>query len=390
MAKDWLTYFFSCVVTGVAFLLFSSVFLSRVSFGAGEDLDASRKELQEIQQRINKTSQSLEEKKRAEKTAKSDLQKVERSLVRMTGRVAAIGSELDQLSVRIRRAESDMGKTGAQIEGLSTLVKKRLVALYRGGEKPMTQTLFTPRPAAEVSSDFIYLQRIVQHDRDLLGGYQVQLNYQNVTLQQLDSLRQQQLRLKQEIEKERQHMVQAAKMKEELLSRVRKDKVSLSKQLDELKGRAKRIDGLIRNLETSRSREPSAPGTKFSGEKGRLPWPVSGRVRIPFGNSQHPELKTPYQSHGIEIDVSGDLPVKSVWSGKVVFANAFKGYNNLLIIDHGDGYYTLYAQTARLTCNVGDKISRGQIVAQTDGSVGRFYFEIRKGGTPLDPMNWLE
>ena len=378
------------IIFGVISLLVLFFSLHHNAFAAGEDLDASRKELEEIRQRIGKTSRTLEEKKRAEKIANSDLQKVEKSLERMTARTTAISSQLDQLSVRIRRAESDLGQTGAQIDGLSSLVKQRLVALYKGGEMSLAQSIFTPGPAAEVSNDFVYLQKIVQHDRELLGGYQLRLNHQNQNLQQLASLRQEQLSLKQEMDKERREMVQVAKMKEDLLLRVRKDKKSLSRQLAELQGRAKRIDSLIRNFETTRNREPAASGTLFSGQKGRLSWPVNGRVRIPFGNSRHPELGTPYQSHGIEIEVSGDLPVKSVWSGKVVFANAFKGYNNLLIIDHGDGYYTLYAQTASLTCKVGDKINRGQIVAQTDGNAGRFYFEIRKGGTPLDPKNWLE
>jgi septal ring factor EnvC (AmiA/AmiB activator) len=378
------------IIFGVTSLLILFFSLHHNAFAAGEDLDASRKELEEIRQRIGKTSRTLDEKKRAEKIANSDLQKVEKSLERMTTRTAAISSKLDQLTIRIRRAESDLGQTGAQIDGLSSLVKQRLVALYKGGEMSLAQSIFTPGPAAEVSNDFIYLQKIVQHDRELLGGYQLRLNHQNENLQQLASLRQEQLRLKQEMEKERREMVQVAKMKEDLLLRVRKDKKSLSRQLAELQGRAKRIDSLIRNFETTRNREPAASGTLFSGQKGRLSWPVNGKVRIPFGNSRHPELGTPYQSHGIEIEVSGDLPVKSVWSGKVVFANVFKGYNNLLIIDHGDGYYTLYAQTASLTCKVGDKIGRGQVVAQTDGSAGRFYFEIRKGGTPLDPKNWLE
>lgn len=373
-------------------LFFCLIYLSLPAtlFAAGEDLDSSRQELQEIRQRIGKTSRTLAEKKRAEATAKSDLQKVEKSLARMSVRAAAISSDLDKLSLQIRRAESDMGKTGAQLDSLSSLVRQRLVALYKGGGTPLTQTIFASRSAAEVPSDFRYLQRIVQHDRDLLEDYQLRLKHQNVSLQQLDTLRREQLRLKQEMDKERAEMVQVVKMKEDLLQRVRKDKVSLSKQLADLKGRAKRIDGLIRNFETTRSRKQSTSGTKFAEAKGRLPWPVTGRVRIPFGQSQHPDLKTPYQSHGIEIEVSADLPVKSVWPGKVVFANPFKGYNNLLIIDHGDGYYTLYAQTARLNCNVGDKIDRGQVVARTDGASGRFYFEIRKGGTPLDPKSWLE
>ena len=390
MAKILLNHRFFYIFLGIIVLFVCFIALQSRAIGAGEDLNASRKELEEIRKRIGKTSRTLEEKKRAEETANSDLKNVERSLERMTSRVAAISSELEQLTVRIRRAESDMGKTGEQIEGLSDLVKKRLVALYKGGETPLTQTIFTPRPAAEVSSDFKYLHRIVQHDRELLGGYQLQLTHQNQNLQQLASLRQEQLRLKMEMGKEQQEMVKVAKMKEDLLQQVRKDKLSLSQQLTELEGRAKRIDGLIRNFETTRNRVPAAPGTLFSGQKGRLSWPVNGRVRIPFGNSRHPDLGTPYQSHGIEIEVSGDLPVRSVWSGKVVFANAFKGYNNLLIIDHGDGFYTLYAQTASLTCKVGDKINQGQVVARTDGSAGRFYFEIRKGGTPLDPKNWLE
>jgi septal ring factor EnvC (AmiA/AmiB activator) len=378
------------IIFGITFLLILFFALHQNAFAAGEDLDASRKELEEIRKRIGKTSRTLEEKKRAEKIANSDLQKVEKSLERMTTRTAAISAKLDQLTVRIRRAESDLGQTGAQIDGLSSLVKQRLVALYKGGEISLVQSIFTPGTSAEISTDFVYLQKIVQHDRELLGGYQLRLNHQSLNLQQLASLRQEQLRLKQEMEKERREMVQVAKMKEDLLLRVRKDKNSLAKQLTDLQNRAKRIDGLIRNLETTRNRQPAAPGTSFSGQKGRLSWPVNGKVRIPFGNSRHPDLGTPYQSHGIEIEVSGNLPVKSVWSGKVVFANAFKGYNNLLIVDHGDGYYTLYAQAASLSCKVGDKISQGQIVAQTDGSAGRFYFEIRKGGTPLDPKKWLE
>lgn len=382
--------FFFKTIFGVTSLIIFSFVLQQNAFAAGEDLDASRKELEEIRQRIGKTSRNLEEKKRAEKIANSDLQKVEKSLERMTARTAAISSRLDQLTVRIRRAESDLGQTGEQINGLSSLVKQRLVALYKGGEISSAQAIFTPGPAAEVANDFVYLQKIVEHDRELLGGYQLRLNHQNQNLQQLATLRQEQLRLKQEMEQERREMVQVAKMKEDLLLQVRKDKNSLSRQLTDLQSRAKRIDGLISNLETTRNREPAAPGTAFSGQEGRLSWPVKGRVRIPFGNSRHPDLGTPYQSHGIEIEVSGELPVKSVWSGKVVFANVFKGYNNLLIIDHGDGYYTLYAQTSQLSCNVGDKISRGQVVAQTDGSAGRFYFEIRKGGTPLDPKKWLE
>lgn len=356
----------------------------------GQDLDASRKELEEIRQRIGQTTRTLEEKKRAEKSAAADLKKVEKSLAAMAERTAAIGAQLDQLNRRIRAAEGEIDQTGGQIDDLSGLVSRRVVALYKGGEAPLVQTVFTPRPADQISADLVYWQRIVRHDRALLGGYRSRLDIQQQNLQQLAALRAEQVRLKQELEEQRTEMSRAVRMKEELLLRVRKDKDSLSRQLAELKERARRVDGLIRNLETTRTRQPAAPGTSFAAQKGRLSRPVDGRVRIPFGQSRHPELGTPYQSHGIEIEVAGEEPVRAVWPGKVAFANAFKGYGNLLILDHGDGYYTLYAQTTQLTCKVGDKIGRGQHIARTDAGAGRFYFEIRKGGTPLDPQDWLE
>lgn len=377
------------VLTGRA-LLCLLLLLPVSGWTAGKDLDANRRELEEIRQRIGQTTRTLEEKNRAEKSAAADLQKVEKTLNVMVTRTAAIGSQLEQLNHRIRGLEGEIGQTGAEIDGLSNLVARRVVALYKGGGAPLVQTLFSPQPTAQIEADLVYWQRIVRHDRALLGGYRIRLDTQQQTLQQLATLRLEQVRLKAELESQRTEMSKVARMKEELLAQVRKDKDSLSRQLTELKSRAARVDGLIRELESTRKREPAAPGTSFAGQKGRLDWPVKGRVRIPFGNSRHPELGTPYQSHGIEIEVAGATSVKAVWPGRVAFANPFKGYGNLLIVDHGDGYYTLYAQTAQPACKVGDKVSKGQVIAQSDSAAGRFYFEIRKGGTPLDPQDWLE
>ena len=152
----------------------------------------------------------------------------------------------------------------------------------------------------------------------------------------------QQESLRRELQSGRQEMNKAAKVKQQLLAKVRQDKDFLSRELVELKERANRVDELIRKLETARSKVPPASGTGFAAQKGRLHWPVAGRVRIPFGNSRHPDLGTPYQSHGIELEITGERTVTAVWSGKVVYADLFKGYGNLLILDHGDGYYTLY------------------------------------------------
>lgn len=380
--SGWLPVAMICVL----FLLGGSVAV----FAAGPELDASRKELEDIRRRIGQTARTLEEKKQAERSAVADLGKVEKALAAMGGRVAAIEAQLRELDRKIAAAQGSIGQTGTEIDGLKSLVSRRLVALYKGSDEGLVRTVFSPHSSAEISENYLYWQRIVQHDHALLGDYRLRLDTQKEGLQQLSGLRTEQEQLKGELQGERDEMSKAARVKQQLLTRVRQDKQYLARELVALKERAERVDSLIRKLETVRSKAPTTPGTGIVGQKGRLSWPVAGRVRIPFGNSRHPELGTPYQSQGLELEVSGDRPIQAVWPGKVVFASAFKGYGNLLILDHGEGYYTLYAQAARLDCRVGEKVARGAKIGVTDGQAGRFYFEIRKGGTPLDPKDWLE
>lgn len=372
-------------------LLLLLLLLPAVAVSAGRDLEDSRRELEEIQKRIGQTARTLEEKKKIEKTAVADLATVEKTLSKMAKRISAIEIQMLELDLKIKAVQGEIGHTGAEIDGLKGLVHRRLIALYKRGDESLGRTLFSPRSVAEITEDSQYWERIVRHDRTLLGDYRNRLTTQQLDLRQLGELRAEQEKLRSELRGGRDEMSRAARVKQQLLAKVRQDKDYLSRELAELKERAARVDNLIRKFETRRSKElRSVVGTDFAGQKGRLAWPVEGRVRIPFGNSRHPELGTPYQSHGIELEVTSERPVSAVWPGKVVFSELFKGYGNLLILDHGDGYYTLYAHLTKLELKVGEKVSRGAVLARTDRQEGRFYFEIRKGGAPLDPVEWLE
>jgi septal ring factor EnvC (AmiA/AmiB activator) len=113
-------------------------------------------------------------------------------------------------------------------------------------------------------------------------------------------------------------------------------------------------------------------------------------VRIGYGPTRHPELGTQIESNGLEIAVAPQTPVKSVWGGRVLYASPLKGFGNLMVIDHGDKYYSLYAHAAKFTRRVGDVVESGDVVALA-GNEGRdvIYFEIRHRGEPVDPMQWL-
>jgi septal ring factor EnvC (AmiA/AmiB activator) len=116
--------------------------------------------------------------------------------------------------------------------------------------------------------------------------------------------------------------------------------------------------------------------------RGRVPWPVSGRIISYFGKSKDAQFHP-----------TGS-PIHAVSGGVVKFADWFKGYGKLVILDHGKGYYSLYAQASELKVSEGDSVVPGQVlglVGDTDSLVGSsLYFEIRKNGVPQDPLRWLK
>ncbi len=109
-----------------------------------------------------------------------------------------------------------------------------------------------------------------------------------------------------------------------------------------------------------------------------------------FGTRENPALGTMHASNGIEIEAADNQPISAVGAGRVVFADAFKGYGNLVIVDHGQSYHSLYGNAARLKAKVGQRVAAGDVLAFAGypGTSG-LYFEIRHHGVPLDPMVWI-
>jgi len=179
------------------------------------------------------------------------------------------------------------------------------------------------------------------------------------------------------------------------LNKLRQDRTELSGEIAGLKEKAQRLRNLLKTLESAKSRAYSGAASDTSGSfkqlKGALPWPGQGKLMVRFGTNFNDDLGTRYESQGIEISQAPGTPIHAVASGKVVFAKPFRGFGNLLILDHGGGYYTLYAQASQLVKKVGEMVTAGDKVGISGfGDSKTIYFEIRQRGTPLDPLQWLK
>jgi septal ring factor EnvC (AmiA/AmiB activator) len=189
-----------------------------------------------------------------------------------------------------------------------------------------------------------------------------------------------------------------------LLAKVRDERAYHERMVGELTEAARRLEAFIRDLQAKQRRlakvpPPSKPGTEappavgFGNLRGRLPWPTDGRVVAAFGAQVHPRFGTRTFRNGVDIEAGEGRDVAAVFSGHVVYTGWFKGYGNLIILDHDNEYYTLYAHVADILVREGDDVKQGQRIG-TVGDTGslegpRLYFEVRYQGKPQNPEQWL-
>jgi septal ring factor EnvC (AmiA/AmiB activator) len=192
----------------------------------------------------------------------------------------------------------------------------------------------------------------------------------------------------------RQELETEARKSSTLVQEIRKNRATYQQTLSELSESAEELQRLMNKIITQEWVLPAAFVPLYE-QRGRLPWPLEGRVITAFGFEQHPEFKTVVMNKGVEISPAKDKSlILAVHPGKVVYADYFEGYGNLLIIDHGMTYYTLYGHCSEFLAAVGDMVRTGQpvaVVGDTGSLKGEcLYFEVRYRTKALDPLQWLK
>ena len=166
-----------------------------------------------------------------------------------------------------------------------------------------------------------------------------------------------------------------------------------AKELERLREQQGGLEKLVRELRRALERAPKFPTDSkdaFAKLRGRLTWPVAGRLAASYGQTRAGGVKW----DGVLLTGAQGSPVRAVYHGRVVYADWLSGLGLLIIVDHGDGYLSLYGHNERLYKDVGERVTAGDTIATLGDSGGRprpeLYFEIRKGGRPIDPRPWFK
>ncbi|MDT8443093.1 MAG: peptidoglycan DD-metalloendopeptidase family protein [Desulfuromonadales bacterium] len=359
---------------------------------ADDELDASRKRLDRIQQQIEETLKGLHSNKSQSGALSEDLERLDAETRRIERQFKKSDQQLSEISERLEKQRQALLKIEEQRDQTEQKIRHRLVVLYKTGEVGLIRALLSEAESPrEIAEKYAFLSRMVRHDRDLLDVYHQQTQTHQTAVSELEDLRKQQSRIVLRRGKERDTLQKARKDKELLLVKVKQDAELLNSMLKELRAKAARLNDLVNRLETDQAQPYTGNLEGLLSQKGQLVWPVPGKLRVGFGTSRHGDLGTLIESHGFDVEAAVGTPVHAAANGKVIFANYLRGYGKLIIVDHGSKYYTLYAHIARFTKQLGDAVAAAEVIAYS-GYEGRdaVYFEIRQGGKPLDPAGWLK
>jgi septal ring factor EnvC (AmiA/AmiB activator) len=378
-------------------IVFCSLNLSSAVYADEQDkLKNLRERIISMQREMDKTSESKAEVADALRESERAISDSNRKLAEFTGRQHAADIKLGNLQVQERKLISNLS-------GQQALLGKLLHQQYLGGRQEYLMLLLSNQNPSQVSRDLQYYQYIARNRATWLSTMRGDLNalksLSNATREQhaeLALLRKEQAAQKKILEKDQQ-------ARHQMLGRISKQLRQQRREISRLQRDENRLSQLLEKLANMLAQpktntlfhNDSLPDNRFDGKpfsllKGKLTLPVKGAITNRF-NMTRPDSTVLWK--GIFLRTSSGQAVKVIAAGQVVFADWLRGFGNLLIVDHGNGYMSLYGNNETLYKQVGDVLHGGDIIAAAGNSGGNedfgLYFELRYKSKPLDPMKWM-
>ncbi len=319
------------------------------------------------------------------------LNEIDYALNRARLKAQTLSGEIREMEEKITRLQKDRERLAQDIDRNRGYAGERLRALYKMHMLGRLDVAGMPSSVFDFFLRQNSMKSIVKADFNVID----QQNRDLDMFERLEKEMKKEVQAKTLLEAELNDQIRINHIenqkRELILKEIRqKKKLSLA-AVASLKLAALQLDTRMETIDPNEVK--TAKGNSFSDHQGRLMIPAKGEIISEFGSSASGNYKVFTFQKGIDIKVERGEPVKTVFKGEVMFAQWLKGYGNLLIINHGDNYYTLYAHVEEIFKKEGEAVETGDVIA-TAGDTGSIkgmclHFEVRHHGKPVDPMKWL-
>jgi septal ring factor EnvC (AmiA/AmiB activator) len=339
-----------------------------------------------VQERRAALEKDLARMRGEEKSLLGEVEKLELELRLRT-------EELTEIQITLKRMRARLDATVGRVRELETslaaarpALAAHARALYKLGETSYLRLLLSIDRPSDFFRGYRFVTTLARRDNARVAAFRSDLAALSRERAKLEEQTRESIALRDQLSSARRSLDAQRARKTELLTSLVERKELNAAYVEELAQAESRLQQLLAGLAEG---EVAVP---LGALRGALPWPVEGRVRAGFGRRKHPRFDTYTVHNGLEIEAPPDAPVRAVHEGRVVFADRFRGYGLMVVVDHGGKHHSLYAHLAEIAVAPGQEVAAGTVLGRADpaGASGPgVYFEMRFQGRPEDPQAWL-
>ncbi len=363
---------------------------------SNQTIERERQTLEKLKKEIREKSQRSKEAAKQKESVLQVIHDLDSRLHRSRADYAVIVQNLKKKDQALTEIAGGLATLQSRIRERRGSILARVRVQYMEGRHGTMRALLSSGSYPEFQRRAQYLSTASKREYDLMEGYRADVASLQTAEEHLAAARADMLTLKGQTERQLAEIKGLKQDKRVVLAKIVREKEFYDRTLDELQRSASRVDALLKEMEERKRvaaarprREPRA----LAPTKGIFQWPADGEVVSYFGRHRHPTFDTYVQHKGIEIRTAEGSSIRAVADGTVEYADWLKGYGLVLIVDHPNGFFSLYAHASKLLVKVGERVRAGHIIGEA-GDTGMtgdstLYFELRDGAEAVDPLAWL-
>ena len=368
-----------------------------------EELRYQNDAINALKTEINQLRLKIKTAESRERSASTRISSLDEEISLTAKLIRSLKNEEEKTRKRILQLKGDILKNENELESLRLRYKKRVINSYRKGRLTDLERVFSSTTWRQAIYRTQYLKIISDIEKKLTKKIEkilIQISQQKLELEAV-------LRDNLNLVRDKQQQISTYRdmriNREKELNRIRNDKKALSNYIEEKEAGVIQLESIIKKVLEDKARferelrikkQQEALKTKsFKALKGQLPWPAQGRIIAKFGRQWNSKLKTTTENPGIDIKGQPGSAIRTVLGGVVTTITYIRGYGTTIIVDHGGGFYTVYSHVTNIQTVVDGQVRNGDVIAYMgdSGSINgsKLHFEIWGKGQKLDPEKWL-
>lgn len=348
-------------------------------------------QIEDLKERIEGIDDWLADAEKDRSSLERQLAAAERTISKLTRERRSLREQVKKQQQRLAGLQNEERELSRTLDRQRESLKKQIRTAWMEGDAPAVKVLLNEINPDNIARTMTYYEYLSRDTVRRLETFQKNLQELKVTQTAVQSTRAELAKTEEGVIQRQQGLKASRQERQKTLTALNQDIRSRRSEKDELESDRKRLEKLLSEVQQAIANIPSPNESQpFASLRNKLPWPAQGKVTSRFGD-KYADGKL--SRNGLLIQTGEDAEVKAIHYGRVVFANWLRGFGLITIIDHGDGYMTLYGHSSSLFTSPGDWVAAGEAIALAGRTGGTenpaLYFEVRHNGKPDNPGRWL-